>query len=69
MNQKQEVKTLAIELNAIAEWMRDNLVKGNDLVTAMRLSRSSEHLKFLSDIICCAGAVCRGGDNCTSDHK
>ncbi len=69
MSQKQEVKKLAIELNAIAEWMRDNSVQGNDLVTARRLSRAAQHLDFHSGIICCAGVVCDGGDDCTSDHK
>ena len=65
MNKRQEVKELSVKLKGISVWLyaTDNNIMGDTLFTA------SKHLEKYSNAICCAGIICEGGDDCTSDHK
>ncbi len=68
MNAIEELKQLAAELTAIAEWQQDQAA--GQTRSGQRLLLAAKWLNKLSRHTCSQGYVgCSGGNNCTSDHK
>lgn len=65
---REEMRELAVQMNAIANWQQDSAQQQTD--TARMLIRAAGWLELASNFTCGQGMVgCRGGDQCTSDHK
>ena len=63
-----EISELAIRLNAVGRWMEDRV--SIETETGKLMLDSAKWLKKLSNNICAGGIIgCRGGRDCTSDHK
>jgi hypothetical protein len=63
-----EVRGLALRLQAIGQWQADQVQHMTE--TAKTLLESARWLSILSRRMCGAGIIgCRGGADCTSDHK
>ncbi len=67
MRQNEELKTLAIQLDAMAKWQKATSTE-TDLADV--LFRAAKWLRAASHKTCGQGMIgCSGGDDCKSDHK
>ena len=68
MNCIEIVRDIASKQLAIAHWQSDHA--GHETKTSLLLRDSAKWLEELSRHMCCCGYIgCKGGPNCTSDHK
>lgn len=67
-NPIKEIRDLAIQLEAIANWQQD--IAQSETKTGKLLCESAKWLRRASINICAQGYFgCRSGAACTSDHK
>ena len=65
MSKIDEVKELSAFLSGVS--IATQMIGNSD--GAEKFKKASKWLRVLSREICCQGYICRGGQNCTSDHK
>jgi len=65
-NKKKECEDLVIFLRGFSAGLK---VSGQTPTTTTPFEETADWMQFLSEEICCAGIICKGGHECTSDHK